>query len=106
MSTLNKRSWESNDFKNQLITSPITTIESITGKESRLPKHMKVIVEDQSNSSNIYLNIPAKPDFENLELTDEQLEIVSGGIVVGTALTFTAIGLLALGGGIAAGYYM
>ena len=36
-------------------------------------------MEDQSDSNKIYLNIPQKIDFENLELSEEQLEKVAGG---------------------------
>jgi hypothetical protein len=71
-----------------------------------MPEGINIIVEDQTSSSNIYMNIPAKPNYENFELTDEQLEVVAGGIVVGTALVFTAVGVVALGGGVAVGYYL
>jgi hypothetical protein len=64
---------------------------------------MTVVVEDQTNPSIIYLNIPAKPDYSNIELTDEQLEVIAGG-EIGIALGI-GIGLAALGGGIAVGYY-
>ena len=45
----------------------------------------------------IYLNIPAKPDYSNLELTDEELEIVAGGeIGIGGAILI-GLGVMALG---------
>ncbi|VAW11840.1 hypothetical protein MNBD_BACTEROID03-1900 [hydrothermal vent metagenome] len=52
--------WENPDFKKQLIASPIKTIEKVTGKPNRLPEGIQVEVEDQSNPSIIYLNIPAR----------------------------------------------
>lgn len=69
---------ESSTFKDQLIKNPITTIENVTGKKlTSLDK--KVVVEDQSDSSIVYLNIPARVSLDELELTEEQLEMIAGG---------------------------
>lgn len=90
--TLAQKAWESSTFKEQLINSPISTIEAITG-QPMLP-NTKIVVDDQTDASIIYLNIPRKLDIGELELTDEQLEMVSGGtgpyIVLSTAQTFWA----------------
>jgi hypothetical protein len=85
MKTLVEKAWESSTFKDQLIKNPTGTIESITGKKSN--ENFKFVVEDQTDSSVIYLNIPRKVELENFELTDEQLDVVSGGeIVLGLAI--------------------
>lgn len=56
-----KNCWESAEFKKKLIHSPITTIEKVTGKPSHFPKDVRIEVEDQSDPSIIYFNIPTKP---------------------------------------------
>jgi hypothetical protein len=75
--TLAQKAWESSAFKNQLVSEPIPTIESATGI-SILP-NAKIVVEDQTDESIIYLNIPRRVNIDELELTDEQLEMVAGG---------------------------
>ncbi len=79
LKTLVEKAWESAAFKEQLVNSPIVTIESLT--KNKFPKDTKIIVEDQTDSSLIYFNIPRKENIDNFELSDEQLEIVSGGEV-------------------------
>ncbi len=59
--TLIKASWKSKKFKRKLIKSPVKTIEKVTGKKSKLPEGVKIEVEDQSDPSIIYFNIPIKP---------------------------------------------
>jgi hypothetical protein len=44
----------------------------------------------------MHINIPAKPNYDNLELSDEQLEVVAGGEVaaaVGIFLGGAAVGV-------------
>lgn len=86
MKTLTERSWESSTFKEQLVKNPVSTIESVTGQ--KMQSSMKIIVEDQTDNSKIYLNIPRKMVIDELELTDEQLEMVAGGtdLVTGIVL--------------------
>ena len=73
------KAWESAAFKEQLIENPIKTIESITGGELTIKDEVKVLVEDQTDSNIIYLNIPRKINFDEEELTDKQLESIAGG---------------------------
>ncbi|GAB3224874.1 class IIb bacteriocin, lactobin A/cerein 7B family [Spirosoma arcticum] len=75
--TLAQKAWESSAFKEQLVSNPVSTIESVTG-QAMLP-NTKIVVEDQTDNSVIYLNIPRKVEYDELELTDEQLETVAGG---------------------------
>lgn len=97
--TLAQKAWESSTFKDQLINNPVSTIESVTGQPMLL--NTKVVVDDQTDDSIIYLNIPRKFEFDELELTDEQLETVSGGstpLCVGyAAYAVILIGVLAAG---------
>lgn len=92
--TLAQKAWESSTFKEQLIENPVSTIESITGQKMR--SDINVIVEDQTDTSKIYLNIPRKIEIDELELSDEQLEMVAGGtdliggIIVGGILIYAA----------------
>ena len=79
ISTLAQKAWESSAFKEQLVKDPATAIRLVTGKNFVIPENQKLIVDDQTNPSIIYLNIPARPDFDTLELTEEQLELISGG---------------------------
>ncbi len=74
------KAWEDEDFKKRLIANPIEEIENLIGKP--LPKHKKVFVVDQSNPDHVYINIPAKLDLNDVELTEDQLEAVSGGNII------------------------
>jgi hypothetical protein len=75
--TLAQKAWESSTFKEQLVKNPVSTIESVTGQ--KMTSEARVVVEDQTDESIIYLNIPRRFEFDELELTDEQLETVAGG---------------------------
>jgi hypothetical protein len=110
LNTLVQKSWDNPEFKNQLIINPKKTIGEITGLNSdELNKRGEIIVEDQTDEAIIYLNIPRKVDLDEIELTDEQLDTVSGGdIVVGTLIVVGCLaGAAILVGGVGAlvGYY-
>lgn len=75
------KAWESKDFKNKLIASPKEAIESVTGRPFNIKEDVNFVVSDQSKENTFYLNIPSKPDVENIELTEEQLELVAGGSI-------------------------
>jgi hypothetical protein len=95
--TLIEKAWESAAFKDQLVNNPVGTIESITG--NKITGNHSFVVEDQTDSSLIYFNIPRKVELDNFELTDEQLEVVAGGeiavgaLVVGSFLAGVSIGI-------------
>jgi hypothetical protein len=67
-------------FKQEFIANPVSAIESFKGVTMNVPSNRTIRVEDQSDRSFVYLNIPAEPKLEDLELTEEQLEKVSGGV--------------------------
>ena len=79
--TLVEKAWKNATFKEQLISNPEATIEKVTGIKANFSKETEIKVEDQTDSNIIYLNIPQKVNLDNFELTDEQLEMVSGGFV-------------------------
>ena len=74
-----KKAWEDHDFKSNLIAYPVETIEKFIGHPIKLPKDKTLSVVDQTNSSIIYINLPAKLDLEDMELDEAQLDYISGG---------------------------
>ncbi len=79
LQTLITKAWEDETFKQELIASPEQVIEKITGKTYQKNSTKKVFVVDQSNPDHIYINIPAKPNFDDKELNEGQLEAIAGG---------------------------
>ncbi|AXG69008.1 NHLP leader peptide domain protein [Kordia sp. SMS9] len=101
MQELITRAWESETFKLQLVNDPKAAIESVTGKSFELPEGKRVVVQDQSDDNVVYINIPAKPNLDEMELTDEQLEKVAGGLVVSASIALVALGVAGFSAGIA-----
>jgi hypothetical protein len=98
--TLAHKAWENSTFKEQLVKNPVATIESVTGRSLTLPENKRLIVEDQTDESIIYLNIPPRVNIDSMELTDEQLETIAGGeILVGVG-----VGILVGAACLAVGY--
>jgi hypothetical protein len=83
-----ERAWEDTQFRNELMASPVEAMEKLTGSKINLPQGQRLVVVDQSDESTVYLNIPRKVNLDALELTEEQLEQVAGGITP----TFIAFG--------------
>lgn len=74
-----KKAWDDPVFKDNLIKSPVETIENFLDHPIHLPEGKTISFVDQSNSSTIFINIPAEPNMEDMELNEEQLDIISGG---------------------------
>lgn len=72
--------WENEAFKAELLGNPIKAIEKLTGEKLSLPEGKELIVRDQTHENVIYINIPQVAEVD-VELTDNQLEAVSGGVV-------------------------
>ena len=87
LQTVINKAWEDAQFKSALVTNPKSAIHSATGLA--VPDNVNIVVNDQTNEDIIYLNIPPKPDFDSMELTDEQLEQVAGGEVAFAILTLS-----------------
>ncbi len=71
--------WDNPAFKEQLMEDPKGAIESLTGAEINLPEGKTIVVNDQSTEGVVYINIPTQIDTDDMELTEDQLEIISGG---------------------------
>ena len=89
--------WEDEVFKQALIDTPKETIESFTGKPFNLPEGKSLVVHDQTDDAVLHINIPAKPDLDSMELTDEQLEAVAGGVAPLVVYGAIFLGAVALG---------
>jgi hypothetical protein len=77
-----QKAWEDATFKKELVANPVATIEKFTGKKVNLPEGKTIVVRDQTDESVAYINIPASPKKAvDVELNEEQLEVVAGGIV-------------------------
>ncbi|MFD1602899.1 hypothetical protein ACFSJW_24725 [Flavobacterium artemisiae] len=74
-----KKAWKDPAFKNDLITRPVATIESFLGRPLHLPEGQSIAFVDQTDSSTIFINIPAEINMEDAELNEEQLDLVAGG---------------------------
>lgn len=74
-----QKAWESPEFKKELTANPVAAIEQFLGKKLDLPTGKTLVVRDQTDESKVYINIPAKPNLEDMELNEEQLEVVAGG---------------------------
>jgi hypothetical protein len=75
-----QKAWEDVAFKKELIANPVATIEMFTGKKVNLPAGKTLVVRDQTDQSRVYINIPTGQIMEDVELNEEQLEAVAGGV--------------------------
>lgn len=73
------KAWEDSNFRKSLIADPVKAIENLTGAKIVLPEGKTLVVNDQTDKSKVYMNIPSEPNIEDIELTEEQLEIIAGG---------------------------
>lgn len=73
------KAWEDTIFRKELLADPVVAIEKLTGVKVVLPEGKSLVITDQTDKSKVYVNIPAEPEVENMELTEEQLEAVAGG---------------------------
>lgn len=44
-----------------------------------LPAGKTLVVRDQTDESTVYINIPVKLNIDDIELSEEQIEVVAGG---------------------------
>jgi hypothetical protein len=77
--TVISKAWEDSNFRKELIADPVTAIEKLTGVKIVLPEGKTLVIADQTDKAKVFVNIPAEPEMENMELTEEQLESIAGG---------------------------
>ena len=78
-----QKAWESPEFKSELIKNPTVAIEEFLGKKLNLPVGKTLVVRDQTDESTVYINIPAQVrNKKDVELNEEQLELVAGGVYI------------------------
>jgi len=73
-----QEAWGNENFKKELVNNPVAAIEKLTGEKVNIPEGKTLVVRDQTNEKTVYINIPAQKD--DVELNEEQLEAVAGGI--------------------------
>lgn len=71
--------WNNEAFKAQLMANPMDAIEELTGQRIAIPEGKKFVVNDQTDTNVKYINIPAANALEDVELSEAELEAVSGG---------------------------
>jgi hypothetical protein len=77
-----QKAWEDTAFKAELAANPVAAIEKLTGKKLNLPEGKTIVVRDQTDESVVYINIPAaSKQMDDVELNDDQLEAVAGGLL-------------------------
>lgn len=74
-----QKAWEDVEFKAQLIAEPVKTLEDFLGQAITPPEGKKIAFIDQSDSNTLFINIPQKPNLEDMELNENQLDAVAGG---------------------------
>ena len=83
--TVLKKAFDDADFRQELLNNPRKAFEEATGMS--IPETMKVIVTDQTDPFSFYLNVNAKVNFDEMELSDEQLELVAGGFEIQVSIS-------------------
>ncbi len=78
MTQVVQKAWDDSSFKEQLIANPVDVVEQHFGAKLKIPTDKKLVVCDQTDNDVIYINIPGRPD--EVELTEDQLETISGGV--------------------------
>ncbi|BAB73725.1 NHLP leader peptide family RiPP precursor [Anabaena sp. FACHB-709] len=78
------QAWKDETYRQELLNNSKAVIEREFAIQ--LPEEINVHVVEE-NDSNFYFVIPARPNLEDVELSEEQLEAVAGGSL-GDIFTF------------------
>lgn len=79
LNSIVQKAWKDPAFKTDLIANPKATMETFLGHPMSLPADKNICFVDQTDSSTVFINIPAEPNMDDMELDENQLDIVSGG---------------------------
>lgn len=83
----------SESFKSNILANPKKAIAEKFPEIPKFENDVEIMVEDQSSSEYVYINIPRKVNFEDIVLSDEDLELVAGGATPGgAAAILTTVG--------------
>jgi hypothetical protein len=99
------RAWSDDDFKAKFLADPKAMFEEHLG--TKLPETLTMTAHEETADA-IHFVIPAKPQIDLDELSDEDLERVAGGVdvvitMLGAGLVCTAV-VSFVGGGAMAGF--
>ena len=72
--------WKDAAFKAELMADPAGAIERLTGQKVNLPAGKTLVVRDQTDENVVYVNVTASQIADGVELNEEQLEAVAGGV--------------------------
>lgn len=75
--TVINKAWEDDQFRGALVRAPKSAIQGLTGLQ--IPPHVNIVFNDQTDKETIFVNIKPQPDIDNMELSDEELDMVAGG---------------------------
>lgn len=76
------KAWTDESFKKSLISEPRKTLEDFF--KNKIPNSKKIIFTDQSDPNCIYINLPVKPNVDDLELMSNELDNITGGMFMKT----------------------
>lgn len=91
MTDIVKQCWQDVAFKKRFVTAPIETIEEFTGHAFNLGGYKRLIVKESklrlgdrsifaiNDNKELVMHLLRKPRFDNMALTDEDLELVAAG---------------------------
>ncbi len=88
---------DNESFKEKLIKEPHQAIDEYVGRQEVFAKNENIVV-NEPNSDEVYLVIPRKVELDDIELSDIELESLSGGTDIFTGI---ALGVLAIATGYA-----
>ena len=88
--------YEDKNYKKTFLADPISKVSELIDPKTILAPDVTLVAMDQSNPKVLYINIPPKDWYNHLpdtmELTDEQLEDISGGEMFALGLLLGILG--------------